>query len=148
MEIFWLIVPLMLGSGALMFWLLARQSGWRLLLPQYRRSGPIQGEQFGLLAGHMGRRGHWPVQYRGVLLCTVNQEGFSLSLIPPFNFMQPPLFIPWSAVHSIKPYKQLWLEFQQINLTQPQVYIRLRGNVTQALLQHYARACATPGAAS
>lgn len=45
-------------------------------------------------------RAHFPINYTNCLLLTINDKGLNLSILFPFRFLSPPLFIPWSRFNS------------------------------------------------
>jgi len=80
--------------------LLARVGGWSTLAGPYRAKYPAVGERFRFVSASMGKA-HLPVNYKGCLFMVVNRHGLHISLLFPFRFRSPPLFIPWSAVESV-----------------------------------------------
>ena len=92
-----LIVALLwLGVSAL----LARIGGWSTLARTYRAKYPVVGERFRFISASMGKP-RLPVNYKRCLFMVVNRHGLHISVLFPFRFRSPPLFIPWSAVESV-----------------------------------------------
>lgn len=91
-----LFVPLWLGVCAL----LARIGGWSTLAVSYRARYPVVGERFRFVSASMGKA-RLPVNYKACLFLVVTRHGLHVSILFPFRFRSPPLFIPWSAVESI-----------------------------------------------
>lgn len=91
-----LFALLWFGIGAL----LARIGGWSTLAGLYRAKYPVVGERFRFVSASMGRE-RLPVNYKACLFMVVNRYGLHISILFPFRFRSPPLFIPWSAVESI-----------------------------------------------
>lgn len=91
-----LFAVLWLGVSAL----LSRVGGWSTLAGPYRAKYPPVGEQFRFVSASMGKE-RLPVNYKGCLFIVVTRHGFHVSVLFPFRFRSPPLFIPWSAVESI-----------------------------------------------
>ncbi len=91
-----LVLLLWLGICAL----LARAGGWSTLAGPYRAKYPVVGERFRFVSASMGSE-RLPVHYRGCLFIVVNRHGLHISVLFPFRFRSPPLFIPWSAVESV-----------------------------------------------
>lgn len=91
-----LFASLWFGIGAL----LARIGGWSTLAGTYRARYPVVGEHFRFVSASMGRD-RLPVNYKACLFMVVNRHGLHVSIVFPFRFRSPPLFIPWSAVESI-----------------------------------------------
>jgi hypothetical protein len=79
--------------------LLSMLGGWTSLAGEFRATQRADGERFRFVSGSMGTR-VFPVSYGGCLFVTVNETGFGLSILFPFRFLSPPLFIPWSQVAS------------------------------------------------
>lgn len=80
--------------------LLARVGGWSTLAGLYRAKYPVVGEHFRFISASMGKA-RLPVNYKGCLFMVVNRHGLHISVLFPFRFRSPPLFIPWSAVESV-----------------------------------------------
>lgn len=80
--------------------LLARIGGWSTLAGSYRAKYPAVGERFSFVSASMGNA-RFPISYKGCLFVIVTRHGFHVSVLFPFRFRSPPLFIPWSAVESI-----------------------------------------------
>ena len=89
------LVLLLVGMWwVFVLWLLAELSGWRKLAAVYRAQHAPHGKCFLMQTGKIGDT--W---YRRCLTIYTSGEGLYVSLWPVFRFRQPPLFIPWSAVH-------------------------------------------------
>lgn len=86
-----LVALLWLGICAL----LARVGGWSTLAGPYRAKYPVVGERFRFISGSMGQA-RLPVNYKRCLFMVVNRHGLRISVLFPFRFRSPPLFIPWS----------------------------------------------------
>ena len=43
---------------------------------------------------------NFPIKYKNCLRLVLNDEGFYLSLMYPFKFASPALFVPWAQVES------------------------------------------------
>ena len=92
-----LVVALLwLGVSAM----LARIGGWSTLAGPFRARYPVVGERFRFVSASMGKA-RLPVNYKGCLFMVVNRHGLHISVLFPFRFRSPPLFIPWSAVESV-----------------------------------------------
>lgn len=99
LEPLWLVLLLaLLWLGACA--LLARIGGWSTLAGSYRAKYPPIGERFSFVSASIGTA-RFPISYKGCLFVVVNRHGFHVSVLFPFRFRSPPLFIPWSAVESI-----------------------------------------------
>lgn len=79
--------------------LLAHFSGWASLAKSYRAGAAPDGERFRFVSGSMGRK-FLPVSYGSCLFVLVERQGFHLSILLPFRFLSPPLFIPWADMES------------------------------------------------
>lgn len=80
--------------------LLARIAGWSTLAGSYRAKYSAIGERFSFVSASIGTA-RFPINYKGCLFMVVNRHGLHVSVLFPFRFRSPPLFIPWSAVESI-----------------------------------------------
>jgi hypothetical protein len=80
--------------------LLAHMGGWTSLAAKFRAIQAADGQRFRFVSGSMGKR-FLPVRYENCLFVTVNTEGFYLSILFPFRFQCPPLFIPWTDIESV-----------------------------------------------
>jgi hypothetical protein len=119
--------------------LLSRTGGWSSLAKQFRAKQAESGESFNFVSGSMGAK-VFPVSYGGCLFITVNNKGFRLSLLFPFRFQSPPLFIPWSQVESIEE-KRLFLTRRTVIRVRNQwPIISVRGRAGQSIEEAYARA--------
>ena len=118
--------------------LLALRSGWHRLATQFRLEAPLQGERFRFASGSIGA-GVLPVSYSNCLFSTVNESGFSLSILFPFRLLSPPLFIPWRAVKSVEPRQRLWATVTMVQLGGEWPPIGLRGLLGEKIQQSYAR---------
>jgi hypothetical protein len=94
-------IPLFVVSWFSICAILAHVSSWPLLASRFRSNYPIEGEHFRFASGCIGPSTRLPVSYRNCLFFTVGKTGFLMSLIFPFRFRCPPLFIPWAEVESI-----------------------------------------------
>jgi hypothetical protein len=80
--------------------LLARVGGCSTLAGPHRARYRVVGERFRFVSASMGKP-RLPVDDQGCLFMVVNRHGLHISLLFPFRFGSPPLFIPWSAVESV-----------------------------------------------
>ena len=81
--------------------LLSVLGGWATLAASYRAEGASDGERFRFVSGSLGTR-FVPVNYGNCLFVTVRSHGIQLSILFPFRFLSPPLFLPWSHVESVR----------------------------------------------
>jgi hypothetical protein len=80
-----------------------------------------------------------PVNYSGCLFVTVGETGFGLSLLFPFRFLSPPLFIPWSDVESVQEKRSLLRRYTEIRIRGRRSKIQLAGAAGKELHRTYVR---------
>lgn len=90
-----LFVATFLGGVALM----ARIAGWASLARSFRANGVPEGQSLRFVTGSLGALA-FPIRYRNCLHLARNSEGLYVSLMFPFKFASPALFVPWSEVAS------------------------------------------------
>ena len=78
---------------------LARLAGWSSLAVNLRARGVPSGESLRFVTGSLGSL-TFPIKYKNCLRLVLNDEGFYLSLMYPFKFASPALFVPWAQVES------------------------------------------------
>lgn len=88
--------------------LLAHLGGWASLARSYRADRTEEGKSFWFASGAMGKR-FLPVNYGNCLFVTLGSSGIRLSILFPFRFQSPPLFVPWSDVESVTQRRFLFL---------------------------------------
>jgi hypothetical protein len=122
-----------LGVGGL----LSLLGGWFGLAADFRAEQPALGERFRFVSGSMGSR-LFPVRYSNCLFVTVNDSGFRLSILFPFRFLTPPLFVPWSAIASIEQKKFLLVfRYTAIRVRDRWPTISVRGDAGQRIADVY-----------
>jgi len=105
--------------------LLSQLSGWSKLATVYRAQHPPSGRRLAMQGGKIG-----DVWYTRCLTIYVSHEGFYLSIWPIFRFRQPPLFIPWSAIHNRREKRWLWFRLIEFGVGSPPIgTMRLMPNV-------------------
>ena len=124
------VAVLWLGVSAL----LARVGGWSTLAGPHRARYPVVGERFRFVSASMGRA-TLPVNYKGCLFIVVNRRGLRLSVLFPFRFGSPPLFIPWSAVESVSERSFLRTFGVAIKLRDQWPIIRVPGRAAHVIRQ-------------
>jgi hypothetical protein len=137
--IFALFPVFFVGLWVVIGTLLSRLSGWSTLAGHFRADNPPSGTRFRFVSGSMGK-GIVPVQYRSCLFVTVNDRGLHLSLLPPFRFMSPALFIPWTKVESVEERQFLMVHWTVLRLRNLWPVISLRGRAGEAVREAHARA--------
>ena len=93
------LVPLFVAACLAGVALLARLAGWSSLAVTYRAQGVPAGESLRFVTGWLGSLA-FPIKYKNCLRLTLNSEGFYLSLMFPFKFTSPALFVPWGEVET------------------------------------------------
>lgn len=78
---------------------MARIAGWSSLAVSLRAHSVPAGESLRFVTGSLGSES-FPIKYKNCLRLVLNGEGFYLSLMRPFKFASPALFVPWSEVES------------------------------------------------
>jgi len=116
--------------------LLARVGGWASLATQFRSVEPASGERFRFVSGSMGK-GTFPVSYGGCLFFVVSQRGFELSVLFPFRFQSPSLFIPWSQVESVGERRLMFVRYIVIRLRNQWPLISVRGPAGRRIREVY-----------
>ena len=73
---------------------LSKIGGWADLVQDYRSDGSEEGEKWRFR--NVSMKG--TVFYSGCVFFTSNRSGLGLSILFPFRFGHPPLFVPWSDI--------------------------------------------------
>ena len=87
--------------------MLSFMGGWHRLAARFPASSDIEGEKYRFASMSLSS-GHFPVRYNNSLSVTVGRSGLVLSVLFLLRVMPPPLFIPWSAVETVRP-ERFWL---------------------------------------
>jgi hypothetical protein len=119
--------------------LLAQLGGWASLARRFRASMPAGGERFRFASGSMGGR-FLPVNYGGCLFVVVGEAGIHLSLLFPFRFRSPALFIPWAEVESVQEKRLIFGTYTAIRVRGQWPTISVRGRAGQFIRLAYAHA--------
>jgi hypothetical protein len=130
---YWFFPTLVVG-WVVITGLLAHVGGWASLARDFRSDEPPSGERFRFASGSVGNR-FMPVNYGGCLFVSINELGFHLSLLLPFRFQSPPLFIPWRAVESVKEEQILFSKYAVVRIRGHWPQISLRGRAADRLQQ-------------
>lgn len=83
---------------------LARVGGWHRLAQRFRVAELPNGETLRMQSATLGMF----TNYNNVLTVVVTPEGFAMRPFLPFSLQHPPLFIPFTAVARMEPWKMLW----------------------------------------
>ena len=95
-------------------WLLSELSRWRKLAAVYRADRPPFGRCLPMQGGWVG-----DTLYTRCLTIYTSPEGLYVSLWPIFRFRQPPLFIPWGAIHNRREKRWLLSRLVQFDIGAP-----------------------------
>ena len=91
--------------------------GWSRLATKYRTEEAANGTTFHMRSGKVGM-----TEYKSCLTLCISESGIRLSVLFPFRFAHPPLFIPWSEFHDIHEKHVVWVfPFLQANIGKPTV---------------------------
>jgi hypothetical protein len=129
--------------AATVIYVLSRYSGWQSLASHYplRKPAPEPKTKFGfgVFRGWIG--------YNGGLIVSSDSDGLYLRTWPYLLAFHPPVFIPWSEIRKIEPWK-VWLDSgYRLRLARaPELNFALR-ETTFALVRDDARRAGVPGAA-
>ena len=93
------LAPLFIAACLAGVALLARVAGWSSLATVFRAKGVPVGESLRFVTGSLGSL-DFPVKYKNCLHVALSSEGLYVSLMFPFKFASPALFVPWSQVES------------------------------------------------
>lgn len=130
-----LFVVLWLGMTAL----LSHWGGWAHLARKYSSNEAVSGERFRFVSGSMGNR-FFPVNYGNCLFVVLNARGLRLSILFPFRFQCPPLYVPWRDVESVSERRFLFFRFVVITIREQWPRISLWGPAGEAVLRFHALA--------
>jgi hypothetical protein len=135
-------LPLIVAAWFGMTGLLAHASGWARLARSFRATLPASGERFRFASGSMGGR-ILPVNYGGCLFIAVSEAGIHLSLLYPFRFQSPALFLPWSQVESVAEKTFIFSTYTAIRVRGHWPTISVRGRAGQFIRGVYAQVSAS-----
>ena len=113
--------------------LLAVFSGWTGLAAYWRAQRPLTGERFRIASASMGAK-LLPVGYSNCLSVTVSDQGLGVSILLPFRFLCPPLFIPWSDVANVTEGRLLFFRYVVVRPVNHWSRIKLYGRVVERVL--------------
>lgn len=100
---------------------------------KFRTERSPDGERFRFVSGSMGTR-FVPVNYGNCLFVTLNEAGIGLSILFPFRFQSPPLFLPWADVEAVSERRFLFvLRYVVIVMKGHWPRISLYGRVSEAI---------------
>jgi hypothetical protein len=116
--------------------LVAHLCGWASLAERFRADSRPEGERFRFVSGSMGWR-FLPVSYGNCLFVTVSPQGLYLSILFPFRFLSPPLFVPWSRVETVIERRILIIRYVIIRIRDHWARISLRGASGRLVKEFY-----------
>jgi len=111
---------ILVGIGCGICLLLSAVGGSRKQKKVFPAQGQPLGRRFNMQGGKVGQ-----VPYSGCLTISTSAEGLCLSVLLPFRFGHPPLFIPWDAIHNVKTHRFLWFETVVFDVGSPSVTLQL-----------------------
>ena len=118
--------------------LLARIAGWSSLAVKLRARGVPDGESLRFVTGSLGAL-NFPIKYKNCLRLVINEEGFYLSLMYPFKFASPALFVPWALVESCAMEQVFSTQIASFRLRGQWSGMKLRGVAGQLSREAYER---------
>ena len=127
--------------------LLARIAGWASLAVKLRARGVPAGESLRFVTGSLGSL-HFPIKYKNCLRLVLHDDGFYLSLMYPFKFASPALFVPWAQVESCTVEQVFSTQITSFRLRGQWSGLKLRGVAGQRSRESYERYLASQRAAS
>jgi hypothetical protein len=116
--------------------LLANLGGWAHIARSYPVGAAPSGRRFSFVSGSMGMR-FLPVHYGNCLFLDVGVSGFRLSILLPFRFLAPPMFIPWPDVTSVTTKKFLFVSYVVITIRDQWPTISIRGRAGRCIQETY-----------
>jgi hypothetical protein len=124
-----------------LFWfvltgLLAHLGGWVSLSERHAANHAATGERFRFVSGSMGIR-FVPVSYGNCLFVTVDARGVYLSILFPFRFMSPPLYLPWASFDEVTEGRFLLARYARMRVRGCWPWITLNGTAGRAALRAY-----------
>ncbi len=93
-------LALILALWAAICFVSSTLGGWRSLARHYQQLRPFDGRRWRFSSGSMGL-----VSYGYCLTLGASPEGLFLAVPLPLRLGHPPLFILWSEVESVEPYR-------------------------------------------
>jgi hypothetical protein len=111
------LVVLLVGMWwVFVLWLLSELSGWRKLAAIFRAQHPPSGRCLRMQGGWVG-----DTLYTGCLTIYTSNEGLYVSIWPTFRFRQPPLLIPWNAIHNRREKRWMLSRLVQFDVGAPPI---------------------------
>jgi hypothetical protein len=124
-----LFFPLFVAFWCSMCFALSFLSGWRALAKHYRATQPFAVDRWRFRSASISG-----VSYGGTLTLGADEQGLFISVMFPFRLGHPPLFIPWSEVHSVGKFRQLFLTMEILHfLKAPSVVFKVSQRLARAV---------------
>ena len=117
---------------------LARIAGWSNLAVRLRARGVPRGESLRFVTGSLGSL-NFPIKYKNCLRLILNDKGFYLSLMYPFKFASPALFVPWAQVESCAVEQVFSTQISSLRFRGQWSGLKLRGIAGQLSREAYER---------
>jgi hypothetical protein len=91
---------------------IGHMTGWAALAEKFRCEGPFGGQQWRWESARM----RWWGGYNNCLIVGADPQGLYLSMLLPFRFGHPPLFIPWIEVSVAKHGRWMLTRYVELRL--------------------------------
>jgi len=116
--------------------LLSCIGGWASLARAFPARNEVDGERFRFRSGSLGRR-YFPVRYGNCLFVTINQTGFRLSILFPFRFLSPPIYVPWDDVVAVEEKRLFFFRYYVLSIRDHWSRISVRGAPGRSLKEQF-----------
>lgn len=116
--------------------LLSHIGGWASLASAFLAHDDVAGERFRFRSGSLGKK-FFPVNYGNCLFFTVSESGFRLSILFPFRFLSPPIFIPWDKVESVEEKQVFFFSYHVVSIRDHWSRISVRGSLGALLKERF-----------
>ncbi len=141
------LVPLFIAACFVAVALLARVAGWPSLATTLRAPGVPAGQSLRFVTGWLGSAS-FPIKYKNCLRVVLNDEGFYLSIMQPFKFASPALFVPWGQVASCTVEQAFSTQIVIFRFRGQWSRLKLRGVAGQLTREAHERYLASQGASA
>jgi hypothetical protein len=127
-----LFVCMWLGITALLSYI----GGWASLSSAFPANDEVDGKRFRFRSGSLGRP-YFPVRYGNCLFVIVNQQGFRLSILFPFRFLSPPIFVPWANVLGVEEKRVFFFKYYVVSIRDHWSRISLQGGLGDSVKEQF-----------
>ncbi len=107
-------LPLFIAFWLLISATLSFAGGWHALARKYRGRAVSAQKSFRLASMSLAANSFLPVSYGSCLTISLSSMGLGLSILFPFRFLHPNLFIPWSAISFCAREKYFFFEYTAV----------------------------------